>query len=229
MTRTTTPISRSGTWAERAYEAGNAVLLALQLQGLMVLGTLAGGVLFGLAPSLTAAAALARADRRGDLVRPWRDFWPTWRADLVPATRAAAPLAGLALIAAANLTFAAPLGLGWAIASIAAALAIATAVAWFPALYAHYAMPWPRYTLLALALVARKPLASIILLFLSAGLAFLATWSPAIAVFVAAGAWVLVGSRVALSAFDENEERLADGPEVPDLVATLPSRPLDLS
>ncbi len=229
MTRTTIPAARPSSWAERAYDAGNAVLLALQLQGLIVLGTLAGGVVLGLAPSLTAAASVARTDRRGDLVRPWRDFWAQWRADLLPASRAAAPLAALALIAAANLTFAAPLGMGWAVAAVAAALVVGTAVAWFAPLYAHYAMPWPRYTLMAVTLVLRKPLASLILLFFTAVAGLLATWLPVLAVFVIAGAWVMVCSRVALASFDENEERLTDGPRVPSLAATLPTRPLDFS
>lgn len=69
------------------YRIADWLMIALALQGMWILGTLAGLVLFGYAPSSTALAACWRSvvgrssddSTEGGL---WRLFWQTWRREL---------------------------------------------------------------------------------------------------------------------------------------------------
>jgi uncharacterized membrane protein YesL len=69
----------------RLYRIADWLMAALALQGLWVLGTLAGGLLLGVGPASTALAAgwqsvlrEARGEQGGGPGR-WRAFWGTWR------------------------------------------------------------------------------------------------------------------------------------------------------
>ena len=84
--------SRVMTWLRFA-----AQLVAIHL--LAALGTLAGAVIVGFAPAITAASRLTTALASGEASTAlWRDFWGHWRSDFRRANLVAAPLWGLVLL-----------------------------------------------------------------------------------------------------------------------------------
>jgi uncharacterized membrane protein YesL len=67
-------------WAGGVMLALRWVTLLVEINVMVVLGTLAGGILGGLGPALRAGSAVA-ARMTGEPT-PWRTFWRTWRTDL---------------------------------------------------------------------------------------------------------------------------------------------------
>ncbi|WP_418277718.1 DUF624 domain-containing protein [Isoptericola jiangsuensis] len=67
-------------WAGGVMLALRWATLLVEINVMVVLGTLAGGVLGGLGPALRAGSAVAA--RMTDEPTPWRTFWRTWRTDL---------------------------------------------------------------------------------------------------------------------------------------------------
>ncbi|MGC0143071.1 YesL family protein [Pseudactinotalea sp. Z1732] len=86
----------------RAWEFADAVLFTALLNLLVLVMTLAGGVLFGLAPALTAAVTCARARLRGE-VHPWvRTFVRHWRTQFGHANLLQAPAHLVLVLLAVN-------------------------------------------------------------------------------------------------------------------------------
>lgn len=203
------------------------MVLALELQGLLLLGFLAGGGLFGLFPALVAAATVSRDDAR-DVSHPvWARFWSMWRAQFVSANAAGLPLGILATVAAVNLLYAAPQSIGLGIVSAVGAVLVLASLSWFGPLYAHYQLPRWRYPLVALRLVVQRPLPTMLMLLVAMAIAYLGSLSTAVWVFVGVGAWLHACTYLAVRTFDENEERLTDGPDAVSVAQILPSAPLD--
>ena len=79
-------------WAGRVMSALGALTHVVEVNVLVLLGTVAGGVLTGLPAALSAGGRLL-ADltdgRRSD--RPWHDFWVAWRRDWRRSTVLAVP------------------------------------------------------------------------------------------------------------------------------------------
>jgi uncharacterized membrane protein YesL len=64
-------------WAGGVMLALRWATLLVEVQVMVVLGTLAGGVVAGLGPALRAGGAVT--ERMTDEPTPWRTFWRTWR------------------------------------------------------------------------------------------------------------------------------------------------------
>ncbi|GAA1713746.1 hypothetical protein GCM10009809_07420 [Isoptericola hypogeus] len=65
-------------WAGGVMAALRWATLLVEVNAMVVLGTLAGGVVLGLGPALRAGGAVAAGMTAGPT--PWRTFWRTWRA-----------------------------------------------------------------------------------------------------------------------------------------------------
>lgn len=87
------PVGDEGTgWAGRVMTGLRWVEHLVLAQLLLVLGTLAGGVLLGLFPALDAAGRLLARLTTGDAsTSVWRDFWTAWRAQWRRANTLGAP------------------------------------------------------------------------------------------------------------------------------------------
>lgn len=222
------PSVAAAPWPLRVYAASGAVWLALQLQFLWLIGAAAGGVLLGWAPATVAASTLARDHERGEQHPAWRRFWTTWRAEFAGANLAAAPLTLLAPVVAVNLLGSGDLHPAVASASWVGAALLAGSLCWFGPLYAHYDLPRSRHALTTLQLVVGRPLPTLLMLLVTTALVGLTSWSTAVGVFVAVGAWIAACTHVALGTFAENEERLTDGPPETSIASILPTRPLEM-
>ena len=188
--------------------AADLLLRAVILQGLWLLGTLAGGVLLGWAPAtlaVTDAAARAERGQRITLRRAaqvWREQF--WRSQLTLGAPALLLLLGFGALTAAGAPLAvrAPAGIG-AILMLAALLHI-------PAIDLSHRLPitavLPRSTLLALAqLPTTLLLAAVLLLWGGAALSF-----PGLIPFLGVGVPVLLSQHLVGRSLDRNEQLLAD-------------------
>lgn len=84
-------------WAGGVMLALRWVTLLVEINAMVVLGTLAGGVVFGLGPALRAGSAVAATMTAG--ATPWRTFWRTWRAGFGRANLLFAPVWVVAALA----------------------------------------------------------------------------------------------------------------------------------
>ena len=219
--------AQSTTWGQRALTVADHVWFALQVQALWALGALAGGLVLGWTPATAAAASVARDHERGVGGSMTTRFARVWREQFVRSNMAGAPYALLAAMAGSNVLLVPPSNTTLAAASWAGAVLVAGALSWFGPVAAHYEVSPVRHALSAIRLVAQRPFPTLVMLLAAAALAWLSTWSPAVLVFFAIGAWLTICTHVALGTFAENEERLVDGPPQASLASILPSRPLD--
>lgn len=88
-------------WASRVMTWLRFIAQLVAIHLLAVLGTLAGAVVAGFAPAITAASRLTTALCAGEASTAlWHDFWGHWRGDLRRANLVAAPLWVLVLLLA---------------------------------------------------------------------------------------------------------------------------------
>lgn len=130
-------------WAGRVMTVLRALAHVVAAQLLLVLGTLAGGVVLGLVPSLHAAGALlARVAAGMPSAHVWHDFWAHWRADWRRLNLLGAPFGGVAVLLWLD---AVALGVLTGPARAAAALGLALVGAWALVALAHLAPVARRY------------------------------------------------------------------------------------
>lgn len=135
-------------WAAGVMTALRWVGHVLAVQALLALGTLAGGVVLGLAPALDAGGrVLARLTAGAPSTHVWRDFWAAWRGGWRRANLLAAPLwaVGALLVVDAWVVTAAD---GPVRAALGVGLGLATAwtvvvLAYLPAVLRRYEDPAP--------------------------------------------------------------------------------------
>ena len=72
------------------------VTLLVEVSAMLLLGTLAGGVLLGLGPALRAGSVITA--RMTQEAHPWRTFWHTWRTDFWATNATFAPFWVLAVL-----------------------------------------------------------------------------------------------------------------------------------
>ncbi|GIG31391.1 hypothetical protein Col01nite_05500 [Cellulomonas oligotrophica] len=144
-------------WAGRVMVWLRWVAHVVAVQLLLVLGTLAGGVVLGLLPSLDAAGRLLAALTAGTpSTHVWRDFWHAWRAGLRRLNLLGAPLWPAAALLVADAAVLEALD-GAPAAALQAVLVIATSwlavvLAWLPPVARRYDDTAPRtWRLLLLA------------------------------------------------------------------------------
>ncbi|QCB92824.1 YesL family protein [Cellulomonas shaoxiangyii] len=130
-------------WAGRVMTVLRAVAHVVAAQLLLVLGTLAGGVVLGLFPSLHAAGALlARVADGAPSEHVWRDFWAAWRGALRRLNVLGAPLWAVAVLLWLD---GVALGVLTGPVRAAAGLGLALAGAWTVVVLAHLAPVTRRY------------------------------------------------------------------------------------
>ncbi|WP_432456896.1 YesL family protein [Cellulomonas iranensis] len=144
-------------WAAGVMTALRWVAHVLAVQALLVLGTLAGGVVLGLAPALDAGGrVLARLPAGDPSPHVWAEFWRAWRAGWRRANVVAAPLAAVGallavdawVVTAADGPVRAALGLGLGIVGAWTLVVLA----YLPAVLRRYCDPAPAaWRFLALA------------------------------------------------------------------------------
>lgn len=83
-------------WAGGAMLGLRWATLLVEINVMVLLGTLAGGVVLGLGPALRAGSAVARAMTSEPT--PWRTFWRIWRSEFGRSALLFAPLVVVAML-----------------------------------------------------------------------------------------------------------------------------------
>jgi uncharacterized membrane protein YesL len=210
-----------------AVSALEWVPLAIAINALVLLGTLAGLVVLGLGPSLVAGATVARAHVRGDLPSAWSTFWRTWRAELVPANASYLPLLVLLAMAWVNLSVVAGGALAWLLPLAWLMVGfLGVACAWLAPVRAYYDLGPLRAAVTALRMTLARPLPSVVLLLSVSAVVYVTSLWTILFILVSVGAAVLLTTYVATRTFDDNEKKLAEPPRRDDAGLGLPSEPL---
>lgn len=205
-----TAVDDGSPWVMRLHGALSLAWWLVQLSVAWLGFSLAGGVLFGVAPASLAAATLARRRDRGDLPRPFVDFAVVWRTEFVAANLSLGP--GFALTAWFwfGYLFLSGLGEGATAARLALLLGTAlgaTVLALAVPMAAHYDLPRHRVVVTALRFVFRQPGAALLLLAIGSVTVFVTVMVPLVGL-VTIGAWWQGTTAIALRCFARNEELL---------------------
>jgi len=195
-----------------AYSVCSAVTWMAALNLAWMLGTALGGVLLGAGPATAAAHTLARRRLRGEGVRFVRDFASEYRAQWRTANLAFAPLVLVAISLAFTGAYLVESHAAWpAIAAyvVVAALAVGAGGVMAP-MYAHYELPWCRYTSMSLRFALAMPWAWVLVLALAAAVVLVTLIVPALFWFVSIGAWIYLDTALCLTLFAANDARLND-------------------
>jgi uncharacterized membrane protein YesL len=218
---------RPGSLTARVWEAFDALMWIAALNFAWLLFTLLGGVAFGLAPSTVTASTLVRRRARGDVVRPFTEFWAVYRAEFIRANALLLPV-GLAM---------AGLLLSWQYFSrgddmfsmVLSSLAIvllafcAAAAAVLVPLYCSYELPLRSYAPAALSFTLVNPLLLVLSLATVAGVLALCWVLPGIVPFFSAGLLIYLTTLLSLDFFARNERRRAASAASPLSLAASPS------
>ena len=190
--------------------------------------TLLGAGVLGVGPATVTACIVARRYARGDKVR-LRDFARTWRRELVRGNVVILPVLAVAGVLWSNSVFFSAPGFGPArLASLVAFVLALAALTYLGPMYAHYDMPLRRYLPTAMRFAMRRPHATALLVLVFAALASASAAAPILLISISVGAWLHTSTWLCVRFFAENERRraLAESPERPDQVLTLPTEPL---
>lgn len=201
------------TWALRAHAACEWVLWVVTMNALWWVFTLAGAVVFGMAPATIAAATLTRRQLRGEKVRALPEFAAAWRREFLRANGVLLPLIlfGSALGATASTSLS--LGEnGLATASIAAGIVVAAIVHIVVPMYVSYELPLGAYLTTAM----RWGAANLPHVFVALAGTVLVVGSslalPGIIPFLSVGAIVVIDTALGCAFFHANERALAEAP-----------------
>ncbi|MFC7879138.1 DUF624 domain-containing protein [Isoptericola sp. NPDC057391] len=200
-------------WAGGVMLALRWVTLLVEVSAMVVLGTLAGGVLLGLGPALRAGGVVAA--RMTAEPTPWRTFWRAWRDGFGRTTALFAPawaVAGLLWLDGA--------ALGLLDGPVRAVLTGGLLVvgAWGAVVLAHWPVVVARYAsgpvatwrlLLLLPLLA--PATSLAVLVVAAALLAAAWALPLAAVLVGPGFWLWATGRLATDRLDRIDAEVSGG------------------
>ena len=198
-------------WAERL------VWIAKTNLGWIV-GTLAGGVLLGVAPATVAAYDACRKSLRGD-DRPFAAlFLRAYRAEFWRANALLLPTIAVSVLVAGSMRFALIVTtLAWLVVVPVAAV-LAAALAFLVPLYVHYDLPHRRYPAVASRFVIANPGPALLMLLTLAGVAIATVLLPGLLPFLSIGAWIQLSTALSLSFFASNDDRVAarDAVATPD-------------
>lgn len=213
MTTVVTPggpsaAGRAATRLERWHGWADAVAYVGLLNLLILAFTIAGGVVFGWAPALAAAASCSRTRLRGDSQRLVRAFATRWRRGLLHANLLAAPSAaaltglGFGLFTSADGSGALQFGL-WTAAAVSLAHLVLVLT-----MDAHYELRRAECVRLAWVFLVRFPGAPLLLIATTALAAALCAFVPGLVPVVAVGAWVHLCTALCLSFYAANDRNL---------------------
>lgn len=174
-----------------------------------IVGTLAGGILLGVAPATVAAYDSCRKRLRGDDEPFAAMFARAYRAEFWRANALLLPVVVVVLLAAGSMrltTMASPLA--WLVVVPVAAVS-AAALALLVPLYVHYDLPLRRYPVAASRFVLANPGPALLMLLTLAGVAIATALLPGLLPFLSIGAWIHVSTALSLSFFASNDNRVA--------------------
>lgn len=192
--------------------ATDLVLRALVLQGIWLLGTLAGGVVLGWAPATTAAVDAAARAGRGEPIR-WRHAARVWK-DSFLRSQLTLGLPGLFLLLAVTTARSGAVPLGVEALLWIAAVLLLLALAHIPEIERRYEVPATRVLGRAVVLSLAQAPTSLVLL------AVLALWTgvvlavPGLLPFLGAAVPLLVIHHLVGRSLDRNADLLSR-PEPP--------------
>lgn len=205
-----------GTRLERWFGWVDTLAFLGLLNLLILAGTLAGGVVLGVAPALAAATVVSRTRLRGDTQRAARVFVRTWISDFGRANLLAAPgLLALALTGTSLLLLdGAPAALRVALAVVAGLGAVHLLLAL--TMDAHYDLRRGDVPRLAWAFLLRAPGAPLLLAATTALVGVVTAFVPGLLPVVSIGAWAYLCTALCLSFYAANDRRLGDRPAATD-------------
>lgn len=204
--------SPSAHWTTRVHDVASLVATVGALNALILVFTLAGGVILGIAPALVASAHCVRERRLGRLGGLAKEFASVWRRELIRANIAILPLLGaLVALGWSYLVFsvAGPDATPQRIMTLIALAFLAASAAWAVSICAAYDTPAARVGIVATRLVLANPFASLLQLVVIIALGHASSWFTGLPVFLAFGAWSYASTALALHAFAVNEGRRA--------------------
>jgi uncharacterized membrane protein YesL len=198
-------------WVLRFYDATEEVAWAATLNLLWLLGTLAGGVLFGVGPATVAAYTLARRRVLGESFQSVPAFVSVYRREFVRGTGLVLPVLAVGALLAANYLYFASLGPAATLprlATVAALAVLAAIAAHLLPMAVHYDLPVWHYLPKASLFALTRPAASVLLLFAGAAVGVASATYPFLVLVVAVGGWIQLDTWLCLRFFAENEARL---------------------
>jgi len=211
-------------WAGGVMLALRWATLLVEVTAMVVLGTLAGGVLLGLGPALRAGGVVAA--RMTAEPTPWRTFWRTWRDGFGRTAALFAPvwvvggllwLDGSALLGGSTLLDGPALlgGSGRAVLTgglLAVGAWGAVVLACWPVVVARYASGPVATWRFLLLLPLLGPTTSLAVLVVTAALLAAAWALPLLAVLVGPGFWLWATGRLAADRLDRIDAQVSGGP-----------------
>ncbi|MEU2201633.1 DUF624 domain-containing protein [Isoptericola sp. NPDC019482] len=200
-------------WAGGVMLALRWVTLLVEISAMVVLGTLAGGVLLGLGPALRAGGVVAA--RMTAEPTPWRTFWRAWRDGL---GRSAALFAPVWVVGALLWLDGAALGLldGPARALLTGGLLAvgawgAVVLACWPAVVTRYRSRAAATWRLLLLLPLLAPTTALAVLVVTAAVLAAAWAVPLLAALVGPGFWLWATGRLAADRLDRIDAQVSAG------------------
>lgn len=193
----------------RLYDAAELLMWVAGLNLMIVVLTLAGGVVLGLAPALVAAASVSRARLRGDAQPLVRTFASVWRRELRGANIVMAPFAVAAVLLGLNLYAFAPVG-GALVVALWAALALVGLAATFAVtLYVNYQLPLGRYAATAVRYLLHDLPATALIAVVTALAVVITAFAPGLLPVLTLGAWLHAVTAICLSCYERNDRLVA--------------------
>lgn len=207
---TAAPAGERATGVARLHAWAEAIAFLAAVNLLVLLGTLAGGVVLGVAPSVAAAVAVSRRRIRGEAFGLVGAFARTWRAQLRTATLLQLPSGVLLVLLAANLWFftAQP---GATTAVVLLAVVGGLMVVYHLLLItmdAHYELDRRSCRRLAAQFLVRFPGAPLLLAATTALVAVATGFVPGLLPVISIGAWLYVCTALCLSFYAANDRNL---------------------
>jgi uncharacterized membrane protein YesL len=203
---------RDGSRTERWYGWLDAIAFTGMLNLLVIVFSLAGGIVAGWAPALSAATSCSRTRLRGDTQRLVRTFAARWRAGFVHANLLAAPSATALLCIGVSLaSLSGRPGTGALRAALVAAAAVCLAhLVLALTMDAHYELRRARCIGLAWRFLVRFPGAPLLLIATTALIVAVTAFVPGLAPVLSIGVWVHLCTALCLSFYAANDRNLPE-------------------
>lgn len=206
-------IAVNAAWTAKAYSLFDTLLWIACLNLLWIAFTLGGLVIFGAGPSTVAAHELVRRRVRGDVAPLIKAFWHSYTRNFVRGNILGLTLIFVGTMLAANwrffsveLTFTSQL-----IAIVVAVLAViflATVCYAFP-MYVRYELPVFHYLLQSSRFALRNLAGTVLLLLVTAAVAFASFRLPGLIPFFSVGAWMYLTGWLCEKFYAANEVAMA--------------------
>ncbi len=201
------------TWALRAHAVFDWVWWMAYVNALWWVFAFAGGIVFGIVPSSTAAAHLTRRRLRGEVFPVARTFAAAWRRDLRKSNLALGAgflVTGMLAVGVAGQLAAGALGSVLGISTVVALAAAFLITAVSVPLYVHYELPLGAYLLTASRWAMRNLLHVVLLLLGAVAIAAVGSILPGVVPFLTVGAWLTLSTVLCISFFTANDRAVAD-------------------